>query len=386
MWRIIGGAVLLLGWIALRIGFATAIAPEHDPRVAACYSEGPAETRIAACSELAADPEQIAPNRALALATIGDQLLTDDPQAAIEKYNHAIQIDPETLSHRTALTYALLRTGDIEAAGAAIEQAAAINADDYNVLWLRSELAFQRGAYAAAARQYGDLIDGLPAYDEQMQRQRTIDRRAHRIYVAYGESLLGDESTLRLWRSISFFNAGDRFGADRERNAATELEPQALAQLSVLCDQHARQSQNAVAARALCDAAAAYSPGHVSPLINRAIISLRSRNWRQALIDSNAVISVTHAPRSMRGLDITTQAGQDEATRQAQNNAHRAQGLYARGIARQHLGEESAGARDIADALEANSSVGAFFGPLAQDLAAADDAPALDLRPRTADL
>ena len=54
--------------------------------------------------------------------------------------------------------------------------------------------------------------------------------------------------------------------------------------------------------------------------------------------------------------------------RRAAAEGARAQALYARGMARQYLGQEAVGQRDIAEAIATNSSVSLFFERIRSEL------------------
>ena len=355
-------SVFAHGWAVI-----PAVAREREWQT--CYGAASTEERFGACSARAEDAREPVENRAVAYATMGNLLVGEDPAAAIGRYDLAIGLDASNINNHTLRASALLSLGDVEQAEASLEAARAINASDFSLQNLQGELWFQRGAYTEAARRFGELIDGLAEFEAQLQQQRTADIRANRPYISLNATVLDAQTQLQLhlWRSISLFNAGDREAADQERDAALALDADAMPLLGHWCGTYAFQSYNPAASRAICDVAVAYSPENTGPRLHRAIAALRAGAWRSAVGDSDFVINETQRGSGSRP-DISTQAGQDEMLRRAAAEGARAQALYARGMARQYLGQEAVGQRDIAEAIATNSSVSLFFERIRSEL------------------
>lgn len=283
------------------------------PAREACARAGaaPAE-RLEACEALLVSGVLAQDERAEVLVVRGEiRRAQNDPTGALEDFNAALLIDRNLGSAQLGKASVLLRSGQLDAAAALVDSALASGVQPGRAHLLRGELYVRQGDAAAALAEF-DAAVALDSFNAAAFAQRGLAKQSFEDYAQAGRDF---DAALRLdarepyaragrcWNSIYLDRALDAAAADAE--AAIAAEPSlTLAQLCL------------------------------------GLVRLRQEQWA---------------------------AAQAVYTNVLEREPANASALFGRGFARRELGEGGAGAADIRQAYEYDSSIDEVFESLGVD-------------------
>lgn len=270
------------------------------------------DARLAACAAVLASSEIGDEERVAVLATRGELRRSEgDPTGALADFNAALAIDVNAAPALLGRAAVLLRSGQLDAAAAAIAAGESAGAEPARVHLLRGELAMRRGDPGGAIAELDQAI-----------------------------ALNGNASAAFAQRGMAKQAFEDFPAARRDFDAALRLDARDPLARAGRCWNSVYLARDLAEARADAEAAIAAEPGMIQAHLCLGLIDLRMEDWAGARAAYEAALA-----------------------REPANAA----ALFGRGFARRELGERGEGAADIRQAYVYDSEIDEKFERLGVD-------------------